>query len=343
MKLGGKKLTALKLGKLRRGQFISTFGCGAVIDLPKESAIIAGTDFWRHHDNDEYKISEGNLQEYLGVDYFVSPPLSKTAAGADTGDNIPAFRFPNWMYCPTCHRLAPSRTFGFTDHPRCLKCKDKPTLVPSRFVIACENGHLDDFPYEWWVHGSEKCSQPELYISMSEKSSGLESIMIKCKTCGKERSMAGSFGSQFKCTHRRPWLNDKETTSDCKPMRTMQRGATNLHFAITTGALSIPPWSQHIQSELAKKWISLECLMDDKKQFLSVAEKRGLLKSCNCSGEELWQQALIKQGKSQSSGQKSWQDILEEEYKAFLTGSTDEKGQFKTRPAEIPPIVSKSP
>jgi len=343
MKYTGKKKVRKNVGKLRRGQLITTFGCGAIVDLPRESVVIAGTDFWRNHEDEQYHLVEENLQKLLGVDYFVSPPGSLTDEGMPSGYGIPSFRFPTWMYCPKCKRLADARKFNFVGNPRCEKCKKN--LVPSRFVVACEDGHLDDFPYEWWVHFGNKCTgKPELFIEMSEKSSGLDSIIIWCKTCNVKRSMAGSFGKDslkgFKCTQRRPWLNDTDPAACERCMRTMQRGATNLHFCINISALSIPPWSKKVYIELEKNWSKLKPFLHDRDFFITMISGWNLPHKCGCSAEEIHELGVRKRdGEGPDSGSKNWQNIVEDEYRAFLNGSDDEKDEFKTREVDVPPIV----
>mgnify|MGYP000954054827 CR=1 FL=1 len=343
MRLGGKKTRAVKAGKIRRGQMITTAGCGAVVDLPRNSVIMAGIDFWKDTDEDVFRIQEDNLQQYLGVDFFVLPPANVEDAPR-RNHGVPAFRFPQWMYCPTCNRLASERTFNFDGNPKCNRCKEY--LVPSRFVIACENGHLDDFPYEWWVHRNEPCEKPELYILMSERSSGLESIVIWCKTCRKSRSMMGSFAKNALsnmepgCTGRRPWLNDIDPNSCEKTMRTLQRGASNLYFSITASALSIPPWSRRIQIVLGKNWRTLGVLVNDRSTFETVVKALKIPEECNSTATEIWQEAVKKKQNQEAGVQKTWQDILEEEYKALSEGFTDDDGQFKTRAAEVPVFMA---
>ena len=346
MKYFGKKKVTKKVGEMRSGQFITTFGCGAIVDMPKESVIIAGTDYWTNHEEDQDRLVEENLQNFLGVDYFVSPPGSLNDIGLPSGHGIPSFRFPTWMYCPDCKRLAHVRKFNFTGNPQCDKCKKH--LIPSRFVVACEDGHLDDFPYAWWVHYGGKCNgqsrKSELFIEMSEKSSGLDSIIIKCKSCGNKRAMSGSYGEEslkgLKCSRRRPWLNDVDPASCEKIMRTLQRGATNLHFCVNISALSIPPWSQKVYMELKKNWTKLKPFLNDRNIFETVVTGWNLPQKCGCSAEEIFELAVReKDKKNAETGSKSWQSIIEDEYRAFLTGSFDEKGEFKTREVEVPGFV----
>ncbi len=345
LKLGGKKKVSLKAGKLRRSQLITTFGCGAIASFPRESAVIAGTDFWKYHDDDSCRLSEENLQSYLRVKYFVTPPVDDFDSGGSMHrGGVPAFRFPTWMYCPKCKRLASFTSFNFSGHPYCSVCHKR--LIPSRFVIACENGHLDDFPYEWWVHRGEECKgerRPELEISMSSTRSGLDGIFIKCRSCELTRNMMGSVGGRgldgFSCVGLRPWLNGVDPASCNQSVRGLLRGATNLYFSVNAGALSIPPWSRKIQYELGKKWGVLESLINDRPTFETVVKSLRLTEKCGCSAEELWEQARYKHER-RTVEPKTWQDILEGEYRAFLQDPDDEEGEFKTKISPVPPLIA---
>ncbi|MDK2887266.1 MAG: hypothetical protein PWP72_143 [Thermoanaerobacter sp.] len=346
MRFTGKKRVLFKAGKLRRSQLITTYGCGAIASLPRESVIIAGTDFWKNTEHCSCYLHEENLQSYLGVKYFVTPPGDVDENGISEDMGVPSFRFPTWMYCPKCRRLAPFKLFNFSvnRHPYCMKCK-KP-LIPSRFVVACKNGHLDDFPYLWWVHRGQECRgprAPELEISMSSRKSGLDGIVITCRSCGQWRSMLGSVGGKglesFTCTRRRPWLNDTDAVPCSEKMYALLRGATNLHFPVNVSALSIPPWSRKIQYELGKRWSLLEPLVNDRTTFETVVKSWRLTETCACTAEDLWQQAKYKRDRGEAAGPRTWQEIMEGEYRAFLQGSEDEEGEFKTKIVPVPSLL----
>lgn len=42
----GKTVKKPVVGKLRRTQLVTTFGSGAIVDMPDYSVIIAATDYW---------------------------------------------------------------------------------------------------------------------------------------------------------------------------------------------------------------------------------------------------------------------------------------------------------
>ena len=152
-------------GELRRSQSITTFGSGSLIDLPRFSGIISGIDKWPIQKIPEAVIHERNLEIMLGKECFYQ--VYSPENNGDKLENsfaIPAYRFPTWYYCPECHRLdryqkislsTSNNTSEYNSDLFCDKCstqKKKVKLIPSRFVVACLNGHIDEFPYLWWVH-----------------------------------------------------------------------------------------------------------------------------------------------------------------------------------------------
>ena len=51
--------------------------------------------------------------------------------------------------------------------------------------------------------------------------------------------------SGYSCSGFRPWLFDREDECD-RPVRAIQRGASNVHFGVVCSALSIPPASEAV-------------------------------------------------------------------------------------------------
>ena len=98
----------------------------------------------------------------LGKECFYQ--VYSTGDKLDNDFAIPAYRFPVWYYCPECHQLdrytkiktsSSSNTSEYNSDVYCYNCSTphrKVKLIPSRFIVACINGHLEEFPYLWWVH-----------------------------------------------------------------------------------------------------------------------------------------------------------------------------------------------
>jgi hypothetical protein len=66
----------------------------------------------------------------------------------------------------------------------------------------------------------------------------------------------------MKCKGSRPWLVNGEEACDQVP-RTLQRGASNVWFAITHSAISIPPWSEGAYKVLNRQWMTLQHIPDE--------------------------------------------------------------------------------
>ena len=261
-----KKLVGEDKFDIRRSQLIVPFGVGSILNmLPNESLMLCGLDEWDKNTGE--KIYDERLQKYLKVKYFKTPASKKNYP-----KGLPFIRFPKWYYCPNCRSLKPlsewkKKWFEYHhrdfDHPRCYKsgCREK-LLNPSRFIIACKKGHIDDFPWIEWVHGKNICSNPDLELKSDIGIAGLGGIKIICRTCGLERTMAGSFNKDifkkigFKCTGRKPWQGkDKKEKCQEYPV-TLQRGASNVYFPKVVSSICIPPYSDDICTKIqnTKEW-----------------------------------------------------------------------------------------
>lgn len=238
-------------GGVRRSQLITTYGVGAIVALGDESFMVAGTDRWAAGPPD---IHEPRLEKLLRVQGFVLPP-----AGENSRD-IPIVRFPQYYSCPTCKRLDRHRFFASFDDNLCQNCHTP--LVPSRFIMACANGHIDDFPYFEWVHSQSRratgtAGDHRLSIEAGGTSTSLSDIVISC-SCGAQATMQGSFGRKAlagikRCTGRRPWLGGAPEPCSEIP-RTLQRGASNGYFSVVRSSISIPPWSEGAFKIMNRYW-----------------------------------------------------------------------------------------
>lgn len=134
-------------------------------------------------------------------------------------------------------------------------------MVPLRFIVACELGHVDDFPWVEWAHSrpgqsladSAPCQNPLLRFPYIGKA-GLMGLLVKCEACeAKARSLMGSGGPEslkgLRCGGFRPWLgpHGQQPCTASDPPRMLQRGATNLHFSKIASSILIPPFSDPIR------------------------------------------------------------------------------------------------
>lgn len=198
--------------------------------------------------------------------------------GSDLG--VPARIFPQWMRCTGCDKLAPLGDFvgaageGYTnvkrhrsdeavvEHVGCpgrqqgrkraaagakrRRVRHAP-CVPARYLLACPMGHLDEFPYDWWVHQGGHCTEASrLALTMSDRGSTRgASAIIRCESCHASRPMNQAQGEAGRsrlpqCRGRFPHL-DVFTTKGCdQEVRLMLVGASNLWFPATQSIIDMP-------------------------------------------------------------------------------------------------------
>ncbi|USQ88549.1 DUF1998 domain-containing protein [Streptomyces phaeoluteigriseus] len=269
------RLALPRRGSVRRSQMITTYGVGSLIAVDNESFIVSGIDdAYRSWSLDDAPIiSEHRLARVLRVSHFRLPPASEDTSK----DGVRVRRFPLWHSCPNCRALQHVRDFNPPAGKNvCTDCDDEP-LVPSRFVVACEDGHLDDFPYWKWLHrknreeGATGRCGGQLSMRFSGRSASLRAVIIAC-TCGvPEVSMEGAFRRSaltdlgVRCEGRRPWLKGAPAEFCSQAPRTLQRGSSAVWQPVLKSALSIPPWSDGVADKLAVHWERLRSLASREK------------------------------------------------------------------------------
>ena len=246
------------LGEMRTSQLITSYGVGAMVDFKDETAILAEADAWNQPPDKSRMIHCHNLEKVLGKEFFVRPKWERNPNpiySENRSEDIGAFRFPGTLYCPRCERLifnAPSVTKGPV---KCRDCSSR--LVPSRFVVVCSRGHLDDFPYDEWVHRGKVCpnrkdSRLNLKLKNMDGRNSISSLQVICEDCGASRSMQGALvpgglKSVYKCRGRRPWLSAEWDSVPCTEEATVRlRTAAGVYMPVNVSALNIPPWSTKV-------------------------------------------------------------------------------------------------
>lgn len=320
-----------KVAEARRTQLVSTYGIGSLFPAQDESFMILGLDDWSEKVCPE--VSEPRLARSMGVATFRMPPAR--SAGRD----VPVVRFPRLHHCPKCGRLDELSSFcGWDDHS-CLACQR--SLTPSRFVICCPQGHIDDFPYFSWVHAGHELPTDQahgLSLRSRGQSSSLADIVVECSCGVPSRTMAGAFGAQAmvgvsRCRGLRPWLRGS-TVDRCDSVpRTLQRGSSNVWFAAVRSALSIPPWSEGVQKLVGRHWPVISVV-----PAAALEATLGALPDVKDSGlqiSDLVRTILEMRGDIEGKATTDT-DLREEEYQALVAGrpERDPRQQFVCEPVE---------
>lgn len=277
----------LRVGELRPSQLLHTYGVGAVADLPNLSVMVLGLDEW-DLENAGLIPEERLLQAVrtkLGpqVQSLRRPPYVPEDvhdfAGAWTRVGVPVSVFPGWLRCTDnrCNQLAPAEGGLFTllenrhspDKTRYVHgCRgnggNRPTAVPARFVLACPAGHLDDFPWMYFVHrGAAHGSDHTLKLVERGTTGEAASIFVQCSCEVADRSMAEAIGERGRqvlpaCRGRHPHLGTFEPCTE--QTRTMALGATNGWFAMQLRVFSVPRADDPVDSAVAEHWAALRVL-----------------------------------------------------------------------------------
>jgi Domain of unknown function (DUF1998) len=264
---------------IRRSQLISPFGIGAMVDFPRDEALMtAGLDAWPRAKEPcppdaGWLIVEERLQARLGVTHFRQPPDHREPERGEKFalQKVPFLRFPRWHYCHQCGGMELVSLFSST-RQRCpgrpydvKNCagkpeKKRPYMIPVRFVAVCEDGHIQDFPFYEFIHRDQPFDQAthKLRLLEGRSSAGLTGIAIQC-SCDAKRVLGDVFKWDEKqggplakigcnCRGLRPWLGEQDTTHleapGCgKALRVVQRGASNVYFPHIVSSLYLPLWA----------------------------------------------------------------------------------------------------
>ncbi len=249
-----------KIGELRPNQMITTFGPGSIIDAVKDSVTVLDTNCWKEKGK---KIIDGRLAAYLNVNCFYAP---KTTGYND----VPVVSFPYMHICSSCGRIFDIRNdfdeekykrFGAT----CPDCH-KPAY-PSRFIVMCDKGHIDDFPWSWWVHnGDTSHKNHRLRLYSVGYTSTLADMWVECLDCHAKRSLSGATQqerfAELRCSGRHPFRPHSKNEKCQSPVIPSQRGASNVYFPVIRSAISIPPWTDPIYNLIDEHLRLIEQMME---------------------------------------------------------------------------------
>ena len=338
-----------RVGELRPSQMLTTFGVGSVVDLPHISVMVMGLEDWPNTDYRELTEERllASIRNILGpqVNALRSPPIVPDTDRSNPFEEqsyvgVPVAPFPRWMLCPRCRRLAPLSSNQFVlkpdpfrpdrvkyVHENCRIQGKLPTVVPARFVVACKNGHLDDFPWVNFVHGGQPPDHPyKLQLLEVGPSGEAADIYVRCETCETSRPMSDAFklhdGDLPACRGRRPHLRDFDEDG-CKdeqgqPIRVkaMTQGASNTWFPILLSALSIPQSSNLLKQLVTDRWSDLYDIEGE--ADIAKLRRRNLLRDfSDYPDADLWAAIRERQAGGEEATEEDVADLKTPEWEVF--------------------------
>ncbi len=357
-----------KVGEIRPSQLLYNYGVGSVVELPNLSVMVMGLDDWPIEQG-ATEIGEPRLlkavQQELGpqVAKLLTPPVAADTAGAQPGPfddtanvGVPVAPFPRWQVCPYCRLLAPIQSGLFElrldpyrkdksryVHRICKKPGKPPTVVPARFLVACEHGHLDDFPWVEFVHRGKTDCRYELRLYELGASGEVADIQVQCVRCEAKRRLSEAFSDEgreelARCRGRWPHLRKYDEDPCEGKQRAILLGASNSWFPIMLSVLSIPTTTDKLGQLVEWNWAELE----ECESAREVKLKRKLLKGLAAYTEDQIWEAVVQRKEASGQDEDESRDLREPEWAVFSNPDPSLNSRdFKLRVVEPPKAYRK--
>ncbi len=263
-----------------------------------------------------------------------------------------------------CRRLAPLSSGLFkletpyrTDqiryvHANCTKPGKSPTVVPARFIVACPNGHLDDFPWREFVHNGATNCKGGLKLLEPSASGEAAHIFVQCDSCQAIRPMSDAFKMDRNplpaCRGRRPHLRDhqeggcKQLNGQDMPVEPMLQGASNSWFPLLLSALAIPQASTKLAQLVDDYWTVLEKVQSEQNIELLQQVTPQLRDFSEYTAAQIWEAVQAKRAKSASDGGDEASDLKTPEWEVFIDPASAQKSRdFQLRIVQPPKKYAK--
>ena len=259
------------IGSIRPSQLITSFGPGSLVNLEHDTVMILGLQFWPSDSNEKKffkRVSHPYLARQLEKNYFKMPISGDKSA-------IPCISFPQWAVCQECHRLQKHPSITNTKNGFfCKYCKSDLPLFHSTFVQICDNGHIQEFPWERWAHlneqigatGRKQCTKgddekPKLEFVTTKKGISLSNYKVKCLHCDASRTMTGATDRKkfrqlgfTECYKSQPWLNRNDEKPCGEDIYGVQVNSSSVYYPSTVTSLLIPNWIHDVDEILDENY-----------------------------------------------------------------------------------------
>jgi hypothetical protein len=224
---------------VRHSQLITTYGPGAMVDLPDCSVVIGGLNFWMYGpDQPPEEIDEPRLIAKLRQSLNVGslrlrkPPIHDVGPGGQSRPGgIRSPEFPNWFVAQLdqtkefdgkTYRSRPLVESARLDKRKYIDADRKAhRVVPVRFVQTCPNGHLSDIDWREFVHRGKTICRSTLWLDEAGAGNDFTEIFVRCSNpkCMEEKGRRQLSEAKQKlkgdeddrpalgfCQGHRPWL-----------------------------------------------------------------------------------------------------------------------------------------
>ena len=226
--------------KIRKSQVIQPFGVGSIIEGEGGSYVVKDISQWRVREMED--ISIPSLVERI--------PSIRRIMSPKNDFELPVQRFPQWNFCPnpSCRRLYKLK---YNDKNQCRtpECKNK-QLVPMRWVMVCEDGHMTDIDWSYYCHQGHvadtgRCKPPPERGSIkffTTQGGDFDQMFLQCTECGAKnnfeflKSVSNDFGPS--CPGYQAWGYNENPSCDKKALF-QPRGSTVIHYPKILSSLDL--------------------------------------------------------------------------------------------------------
>ena len=258
---------------IRQSQLITTYGPGAMVDLPDYSVIVSGLQDWsplRREKIDEPRLA-AKLRRLLGVPTLELCTPLRHEENATKAAPVSVRIFPTWFIVKDA-KPAPRnsqwrrRRLVRWNHLDRLRFRDpedgqRKQVVPVRFVCGCRRGHIDDLDWRAFVHERGRVCERPLWLEERGTSGYIADTFGVCE-CGAERSLYEAFGFETgalgHCHGKRPWIG-QYAREDCNELyRLLVRTASNAYFPQVMSVISLPEYDAGLEAQVSSHYQSLK-------------------------------------------------------------------------------------
>lgn len=275
------------------------------------------------------------------AEYFLMPRTAQSTNSFSKGKNIISYVFPEKLHCSRCGNIYDFRELDVKNRHRCPQCKNN--LNASRFIVVCAHGHMDDFPYDWWVHGGKPCpsgvKSPRIKMINIYNRTDIDSLRLECTECKTTRSMVQAFSnnalSDFPCTCKHPHFKDPYARAQygCHDkMRVRLRSASGVYFPITKSALLIPPWSKKVVNCIQKNFNLLKNVEEDR-LILTI---RQIIHDQTINDDDIMRSWKAVKISMEQKRKRSELSVCEDEYGILSKDENENEDNFSSYTSTIP-------
>lgn len=348
---------------LRISQFVTTYGPGALIEGTEGPRVILRSDIGLFNNIPRIAPSDFEISDQrMSMGLLNGSRIYRLPSNAEL--SLPQHRFiyrtnpfPRWKLCLNfpAHRGDFYVLHSGRDCPECGNIGPRGREA-IRFIKACPNGHMDEVDWYLLAHGFRATCDHSEWFRWFGGGGALSAVIIQCPKCdASETTLGQAYGQSWNCGGRFPEQEPLLTPPHrpgCKAeAKIIQRQASNLRINQLLTLFSIPPRHTNLHNLLQLNPV-YAALVGSKPS--SLKELKQIVDNLACSNlistnvaEEItrhsWQELREAMLDVQSPIPPSYNQLIQEEFQALITGSVKGIPPAKIHAAKSQTIIEVDP